>query len=365
MSRLDDWSVGRRVVTMAVAVTLLAFVAAWPTVDALGRAGFVFGDAVLHLPAHRISWAMPDRVDEDLRWPNGGYGVLVRPDSPGRYPALLLILGAEPADPDDPRVRRLTGALARVGFVVLLVRSEPLIDGRLTSDEVPLMVGGFRALQQHPSVRPDRVSLFGLSTGGSLQLVVASDPAIAGEVRSVIAIGSYYDAGTLSAEVLSGTYRTKAGLVSWTPDETSVRVARNTLTTALPAAEAAALAAAAEPATEDGRIVRQLLDGPPLDSATALLNGLSPSTRAQISAISPSAHLDGMRAPLYLLHDRSDPFIPLPHSDAIAAHYRPVAYHRLDIFRHVEVRPSSLRVMIRDGSRLLGMFTIIIREARE
>lgn len=364
MNSLDTWGVRRRVVAITTALAFASLVAAWPAIDAYGRAAVVFGDAVLHAPMHRIAWAMPDPVHEELHWPDGGYGLLTRPDAAGRHPALLLILGAEPADPDDPRVLRLTGALARIGFVVLLARSEPLIDGRVTPDEVPLLVGAFRVLQQHPSVRGDRVGLVGLSTGGSLQLVTAADPAIADSVGSVLAIGSYYDAGTLSAEVLSRTYRTDAGLVAWSPDETAVRVVRNTLLAALPPDEEATVVRDAEPATEDGRVVRELLRAPSLDGAVALLERLSPQAHAQMTAISPSAHLAGMRAPLYLLHDRSDPFIPLHHSDAVAAHYPPAAYHRLDIFQHVEPRPSSVGVLLRDGSRMLRMFAEIIRAAR-
>lgn len=86
--------------------------------------------------------------------------------------------------------------------------------------------------------------------------------------------------------------------------------------------------------------------------------------RDALDAISPSAHLRGLRAPLYLLHDRNDPFIPWPESDAIAAAHRPAVYHRLDIFEHVDPEVGNASALLRDGWRLLRLFAAIIEDAR-
>ncbi|MEX2446107.1 MAG: hypothetical protein WD734_02120 [Dehalococcoidia bacterium] len=362
VSRLEGWGVRRRATALAAVIAMLVASAwVWPTVDAYGRAGALFAEAVLARP---LPWAGPT-VEEEVRWPEGGVGLLTRPAADEQYPALLLVLGAEPAAPDDPRVQRLLRALARAGFAVLLADPEPLIDGRVTPDEVPLLVEGFQALRAHPAVRPDRVGFLGLSVGGSTQLVAAADPAIAEDVWMVFAIGPYFDAATLTAEVLGGAYRHDGDLVPWEPDETSVRVTTNTLLAALPADEVEALREDSRPATSDGRLVRDLLEADSYDAVIALISRLDGDLRSRLAAVSPAEHLDGLRAPLYLLHDMDDPFIPPTHSDALADRYSPRAYHRIELFQHVEPRPSDAGILLRDGWRMLQMFAEVIREGRD
>jgi hypothetical protein len=336
---------------------------AWPTVDAYARAFAFFSEVILKRQIHP-AWLAPDVRTEDLRWPNDGYGVLTRPDDEAEHPAFLLILGAEPADPDDPRVQRLTGGLARIGIATVLVRTERLIDGRVTPDEVPLLVGAFRAMRDHPAIRDDRVGFVGLSTGGSLQLVAAADSAIADAVWMVLAMGSYNDAGTLTAEVLSGEYVEPSRKVRWEPDETALRVVRQTLLAALPPDESERLRGGSAPLSADGRVIEELMRGVSLQRAHELLDSVTPATRTALTDVSPRYHLERVRAPVYLLHDREDPFIPWTHSEAMAQAYDEEAYHKLDIFAHVEPDPGNVGVLLRDGSKLLRVFSAIIREGR-
>jgi dienelactone hydrolase len=361
---MRDWSVPARTYFIAVLVAALTIGAwAWPAVEAYGRAAALFGDAVLRLPVRPLTWVTPDPVTEELRWPDGGYGLLTRPGDEGRHAALVVVLGADPASPDDPRVRRLTDSLARTGFAVLLARSEALIDGRVSADEVPLAAGAFQVLRDHPSVRPDRVAFVGLSTGGSVALVAAADPSIAADVWFVLAIGPYYDAGALAAEVTSETYAGTAGQVAWDPDETAVEVVRATLLAQLDDADRAAIEAGTAPVSADGRAIARLLARPGLAEAESLVASLGPAAQATLDAVSPSRHLAGLRAPLYLLHDRDDPFIPWTHSESIAAAYEPDVYHRLELFDHVDPAPGNVGVLLRDGWRLLRLFAAIIRDS--
>jgi dienelactone hydrolase len=363
--RLDDWGIASRSLAATASVVMLIVAAwVWPTVDAYGRALAFFSEVILERQI-QPAWLAPDVVSEELRWPDGGVGVLTRPRDDAEHAALLLILGAEPADPDDPRVRRLTGGLARIGIVTVLTRTERLIDGRVTPDEVPLLVGAFRAMRAHPAIRDDRVGFVGLSTGGSLQLVAAADPAIADHVWMVLAMGSYDDAGVLTAEVLSGEYVEPSGPVRWEPDETALRVVRQTLLAALPPSEADLVSAGRPAESADGRVVEELLRGVSLQRAEELLQTVTPTMRAALTSVSPRFHLQGVRAPVYLLHDRKDPFIPWTHSEAMAAAHNEAAYHKLDIFAHVEPDPGSIGVLLRDGSKLLRVFSAIIRDGRE
>lgn len=360
----DAWGIRRRVLVIVLALSLASVVAVWPTIDAYGRSLALVSDAVLRLPIRPLTWVTADPTTEHLTWPQGGTGVLTLPGGSGPHPGIVLGLGAEPAEPDDPRVSRLTESLARIGFAVLLVRAGPLIDGKVTADEIPLLVGAFTALRDDRRIHPERVGFVGLSVAGSTNLVAAADPRIADDVRFVLALGPYFDAGALTTAVVSATFRTPDGTRAWEPDDTAVRVVRRTLLTLLPPSEQAALEAGTEAQTADGRTARVLLERPSLQEAESAVASLTPALRAQLDSISPSAHLGGLRAPLYLLHDRNDPFIPWPESDAIAAAYRPAVYHRLDMFEHVEPEVGNAGVLLRDGWRLLRVFATIIEDAR-
>ncbi len=101
-----------------------------------------------------------------------------------------------------------------------------------------------------------------------------------------------------------------------------------------------------------------------LAEVEALLAGLDPGLKAALNAISPRFTIEGLRAPLYLMHDRNDAFIPWPESDALAAAYEPEVYHRTELFEHVEPRIGNIPVLLRDGWRLLRLYRAIFERAR-
>ena len=365
--RLDRWDVRRRVGAVAVLVALLfGLVGAWPTAHDWLRATAFTADAVFRLPVRPLTWVTADPSTERLDYAPGGYGLLTLPSGDQPAPGLVIVLGADAASPDDARIVRLTDALARIGFAVLLTQSEELDAALVLPIEVERLVRAFEALRAHPRVRPDSIGYFGLSAGGSLVMVAASDPRIASEVAYTIAIGPYYDATALVAAVVSHSFRTPTGVVPWEPEEISTRAIRTTLLHTFPAADRAAIESASEedaPETAAGRAVAALLARPTIDEAEALLRMLEAPQRAVLEGISPRLTLDGLEAPLYLLHDRNDAFVPWTQSEALAAAHQPEVYHRLDLFEHVDPQPGNLRYMLRDGWRLLRLFVHIIDDA--
>ncbi|HTE85855.1 MAG TPA: hypothetical protein VK821_14095 [Dehalococcoidia bacterium] len=128
-------------------------------------------------------------LDVGARYP-GATIQLYRPAA-GRHSALVISLGIAPAPPDDPRVVRLLTGLAQSGVVAALVDSPDLDASRLTPATPGLLVSAFQLVSDQPSVMPDHVGLLGLSVGGSLALIAAADPRIAGDIRLVEAVGAY------------------------------------------------------------------------------------------------------------------------------------------------------------------------------
>ena len=278
-------------------------------------------------------------------------------------PALIVVLGADPAHPEDERVERFTDSLARIGFAVLLTQSEELDSALVLPVEVDRLVGAFEALEAHPRVRADAIGYVGLSAGGSLAIVAASQDAIAGRVAFTLAIGPYNDAATLVANVAAREFRTDDGVSSWEPAEISRRAIRTTLLHALPPGDRDAIAdrdPGTEPTSPEAQSVASLLDSPTLIEAEALVEQLGDEQTEALRAVSPRYAIAGHAAPLYLLHDGDDEFVPWTESEAMAAAQQPEVYHRLDLFEHVDPDAGNVRYVVRDGWRLLRLFVRII-----
>jgi acetyl esterase/lipase len=351
---MDRWGVRRRALAVAALATLLwASAAAWHAAEPWARAGVLFTDGVLRLPVRPLTWVTSDPTHAELAWgepgaPTAARGVLTLPAGPGPHPAVVLALGAEAAGPDDPRVVRLTDAMARLGIGVLYPLSPQLAAGVVEPPEIERLVGAWRALAADPRVRPERVAFVGLSVGGSLSLVAAADLRIAHEVWFVLAIGPYAHAGLLAAETASGVFAADDGRHEWEPRAITRRVLLRSLTQALSDEERAAA----------------LLQPAGYDEATRRLAVADAGLAAWIAALSPIGHLGGLTAPLYLLHDRDDRFVPWSHSEQIAAVRPPEVYHRTEIFEHVDPQPDSLGPLFTDGWRLWRLFARIFAETR-
>ena len=338
----------RRLAMVAVLVAFLAgLAAAWPVVRPWARSAALLSEAVVRVPVRPLTWVTADPRTERIEWGDaGGRGLITRPAGGEPAPALVVVLGADPAPPDDPRVQRLVDSLARLGLAALLPLSAELEAKRVTPVDVERLVQAFLALERDREVRADRIAFVGLSAGGSLAIVAAADERIAGRVWFVQAIGPYFDAASLAAATLVGAYRAPDGeLRPWKPERVTTAVVTETLLVTLDAGQ------------------RQALTGVTLDQAEALLAALGPAQRAALEAISPRHAIAGLRAPLLLLHDRDDRFVPWTESEALAAAYEPEVFHRTELFEHVDPRPGNVAVLLRDGWRLLRLFADVFREA--
>jgi acetyl esterase/lipase len=286
-----------------------------------------------------------DEITKDSIGVGGAYPgaeiVLYRPVS-GRHPALLITLGIDPASADDPRVVRLLSGLARNGIVAGLVTSPNLNQGRLTADAADLLVMAYNDVANQPGVLPDHVGLVGLSAGGSLALIAAADPRIADKVRFVEAVGAYDSLTSLARSVVTRTQVQGGRVIPWQPTPLAQEAVQSNIAELLPPAAVAALLASTD-----------------VQSFNAALASLSQSQRAQLDALSPSTFLNVIRAPVFLMVDRSDTFVPPAESMSIAASLEQAGhslyFSSFDILQHVE--PGSAYpplTLAGDGLRLIS-----------
>jgi acetyl esterase/lipase len=281
--------------------------------------------------------------------------------------AMLLVFGVNNLGRNHPIIERVADGLARTGVGVLVPDSRTLLEARLEVDEIDGVVQAFEVLAARPEIDRARVGIVGFSVGGSLALLAAGDPRIAGEVRWVNAFGAFADASTYLAAVSAHAYRGADGAaVPWTPTPLVREVYLSFLLEQLAdgpdrrlleAAFAEAILAADRPSpdvalrgslqTDAARFINDLLTATTLEDAEEAIEALPAGVRAFMDAISPVRHLDGLRADVHLMHETEDHHVPFVESRALAAELesrgRLAAHTEFRLFDHVQ--PEDLDLM--------------------
>jgi dienelactone hydrolase len=343
------------------------------------------------LPSWPFDWATPRPVVARLRYrtPRGDAGgALYRPPSAGPHPGIVVCLGVVPFGVEHPLVPRLGEALARAGFAALLHWSPAMRDYRLDPEDVGDVVAAYQALLARPDVDPARSGLLGTCVGGAFALLAAASPGIRDRVAFVVACAPYASMWTLARDVASASRRRDGRREAWAVDPLTRTVYVHSLTALLDPGEARRLRDACADrrhrppdltgVSEAGRAVVPLLTALDLEEAERALRHLPADLGARLTALSPTAHLHDLRAPLVvLLHDRDDPVIPVGESrrlrDALAARGGGrVRYAEVTGFRHLNpatgnpsppAPPLLARELVRVARAMYPLFQLLQRAA--
>jgi len=344
---------GRRLLALVLVLALLG-VAAAPALARPVRAHLktlvLVSELFLPSPLRPLSlFAGPPR-QERLLLPSAAGPIvtdLFLPASsppPERWPALILAMGVRTAEEDRPLMVRFATLLSQLGYVVCWPRLEPLERSESQLERPATFLTVFRFLEQRPEVDPERISLLGISVGASIALVAASDPAIAERVRLVFSFAGYYDIFDYLEALASGVSRLDGRTERWS-GEGAVGLAREVLEN-MGAPEAARILA--EP-----------------DSARERLAALPPAERAALAAVSPSAVITGVRAPVLILHDRGDHLVHFFESEKLERALRPRGQVELvivDLFQHVQPRQATDPATLAELARLYRLLVTALAE---
>lgn len=295
-------------------------------------------------------------------------------------PAVLLSIGASPTGLSDATTVNLGKALARAGFVTMLHWSPDLgSDADMQLDDPGKLVRAFEYLTSQEYVDPERTGIGGFSVGGSFAMVAAADARISGDVHFVNAFGPYYDLESLMQEAASRSVLYDGERTPWEPHALTMRVLSHELIETLDAPEDVSLLTdryledMPVPDEELGAIspqasnVTRLIDGVSPEEAEMLYLSLPQAFRDGLAAISPSNHLDGVRARLLLMHDRNDRHVPVAESRRLVqalSHRDDVRYTEFLAFNHTIPGEGGLLDRIGQAYRLSRHMYDLIRIAR-
>ena len=196
----------------------------------------------------------------------------------------------------------------------------------MDSSEPGRLVEAFLYMEGLDYVDPERVGRGGFCVGASLALVAAADPAIRERVDFVNAFGPFFDAEALTLQAVSRTVEYNGERSPWQPHRRTLQFLATELIEKLDSASDVRIMkhhyldqeeptpADPETLTPQGRIAARFLDGVQPDEARTLYEMLPTAFGEDLSRISPSTYVDGLRARLLILHTRDDQYVPAAES---------------------------------------------------
>jgi acetyl esterase/lipase len=375
----------RRLWPLAAALALVLAFSIVLSTTRYGRAAvtsaFFLPDMMVTLPVRPVTWFTADPIREEVTIDYGSDSIsadIYRPGGEGEHAAIVFSMGAPPMDRDDSRLVKLAEDVARAGVVMLVPFSERLDAELIEPEEVEALVGAFQYLRAQDYVDAEKVGYIGVSVGASLALLAASDKSISDEVDLLVSFGGYFNAlDTLSA--VSTHHISYDGLEEeWEPRHHSVRVMARQLIDKLasPVDRQVLERIFVDRESPDeaglsrlsplGRACYDFLTNRDPARVDELLAGLPAEALRDLRLLSPSRTLEDVRAEIFIVHDRGDPFIPYVESrrmrDRLAGR-DDLHYTEVSLFEHVE---PNLRqrgdILVLDSARLyFRLYQLLLR----
>jgi acetyl esterase/lipase len=294
------------------------------------------------------------------------------------HPGVVFSMGAPPLDLDEPRLVRIAEDTARAGVVIIVPFSDRLDDEEILPEEIDALVAEFQYVQRLPTVDPTRVGFFGASVGGSLALVAAGDPRIADEVDHVVSFGGYYDALETFGAIATHHIEYDGVDEEWVPREHSEEVMAEQIIRAVPDPRDRDLlfrwfVRDDVPRQEDlatlspiGRNSYDFLANTDPNAVGSLIDRLPPDAVAELDELSPRTSIDRVKAELFIIHDKADPFIPYTETRKLEDHIgdrKNAHFDEIRLFEHVEPKLNQRPdIIVFDSTRLLfRLYQLLLR----
>ncbi len=291
-----------------------------------------------------------------------------RPTDGDVHGAMIISVGAAPRIRDHPGVVRLSTTAARAGMVVMIPQLYYPFRENVLPEDVQGLVGAFGTnveeiiaayqwLQEQPYVDTERVGIFGASAGAGIALVSASDPRIRHDVDFFASLGTYYDLVDLVSAITTESIQYDGRSEPWEPWLKSVRVLYNSVISYLPEREdrdiLTAIFVDEDPSARDrvgqlspqARDIYDAFEARDAERILAFWGEVSPQDVATLREVSPSSAVAALDTDLFIMHDRSDPYIPYVESrrlrDATVGNGHQVYFAEFDFLNHVELKSPS------------------------
>lgn len=248
-----------------------------------------------------------------------------------KKPALIVAMGVKTSDKDRPIILGFCETLARLGYIVLWPRLETLEKDIVEFEEPQTFIDAFSLLEEKDDVNKNRISYVGFSVGSSLALVAAEDKKINKKVRSVVFFGGYYNILYYLSALSTKTLILDKKTIKWKPHESAIDQAQEIL-------------------KKEGLTLMQF-DGK---------DTLDPDLTNRLLRFSPHENLRNLKAKVFILHEKSDAFVPYAESvklkQALEQRGISTVYHQANLFEHVQPKKGVSYEIIKE---FLGLFRFL------
>jgi acetyl esterase/lipase len=292
------------------------------------------------------------------------------PPIPGGREAIITVVGAGD-NRNVPQFINLAQSFAREGIVVVNVGTPTLFQYQVSARDGEAVVQAFKLLEHWPGVDPHHIGIIAFSVGGLLACVGAADPRIRDRVAFIAMLGVYFDVTSLLRTVGRRAQNVDGQAQPWQPILTTLYVLARTVSSLLSPTEKTLLQEAfpldttGPPLTArqqaqfspNSAAFYHLLEGDEPGSVDRDLAALSPRVKALLMQLSLMSVIEQVRAPIHLLHDRTDPSIPFSQAQelamALARIHHPYDFAAYGIFSHVQVQSNpGMTQVLSDGIKL-------------
>jgi len=291
------------------------------------------------------------------------------PPVPGAREGVVVIPGVGD-NRADPQLLNFSESLAHSGVVVMDMTTQTLLNYDLSVNDGDAVVQAVLALEHWPGVGAERVGIIGFSAGDAPACFAAADPRIRDKLAFIALFGGYFNTTSLLRDFGRRALDVDGKLQLWSPQYVPIQVLSDVIEPLLPSIEGSRLVNALAPGgtpftpgelstfSTDTLAVYHLLRGDEPGQVDANIAALSAPIHALLDQLSPSRVIGQIRAPIYLLHDRSDQFVPFTQTRdfaaALASIHHPYDFAELGIFQHVEVKSGlNISQVLVDGASLL------------
>lgn len=257
------------------------------------------------------------------RFDFGGVSARLYTPRGGAKHGVVLVHGVHHLGIEEPRLERFARALAGAGVVVMTPAVKELSDYKVAPHSLDTIGAAVNALRLR--LGTEKVGLMGMSFGGGLSLLTASDPRFADRISFVVAVGAHDDLQRVSRffvedriptvdgrveQLRAHGYGTMVLVYSRVEDffaPVDVDGAREALRLWLWEQRDEARTASATCSPEGRARLTALFGSGRMHDE--LLHELEGHT-ADMAAVSPHGRLGGIKANVYLLHGAGDTVIP-------------------------------------------------------
>ena len=253
-------------------------------------------------------------------------------DAQGRS-ALIVAMGIKTTEDDKPLILHFADSLARLGYVVFWPRLEVLDQGQALPEESETFIKAFEYLEKGPFINPERISYMGFSVGSSTAMVASSKSEIRDKVHTLIFFGGYFNIFDYLLSLSTKTFYLGEEKIVWKAAPDAIDHAKGLLE------------------VRGANEILKLFHNKSMEEAENLLKEAPEEEINGLKKYSPSEAVANFKAKIFILHDKSDTYVPYVESiklSQILPKEQIKAYHISDLFDHVQPnRPINVGELLK------------------